>query len=166
MLQAHVPELTYGTVIHCFVRAEQEVGERALNSNKLKVLGHEQRKTMSDETIDFGSRTHETFQHLGVKSSTYVLQAVPVLRTAKVSFPDRGQPQDNARSRIWNTFARNLEERRVSSLHARLAAREFLLRRPDARVGRKVVTCYLKSSVVLSEGDEVVRIKQCMRGPT
>ncbi len=29
MLRAHVPELTYGTAIHCFVRAEQEAGERA-----------------------------------------------------------------------------------------------------------------------------------------
>ncbi|PBK80957.1 hypothetical protein ARMGADRAFT_1068717 [Armillaria gallica] len=110
---------------------------------------------MSDETMDFGSRTHETFQHLGVKSSAYVLQAGPVPRTAKVTFPDRGPPQDDGRSRIWNTFARNLEERRVSSLHASLAVRDFLLRRPDACVGRKVATCYPKSSVVLSEGDEV-----------
>ncbi len=28
MLRARAPELTYGTAIHCFVRAEREVGER------------------------------------------------------------------------------------------------------------------------------------------
>ena len=44
---------------------------------------------MSDETMDFGYRTHETVQHPGVKSSAYVLQVGPVPRTAKVSFPDR-----------------------------------------------------------------------------
>ncbi len=165
MPRGHVPELTYGTAIHCFVRAEREAGERALGSNKLKVLGHEQRKTMSDETMYFRYRTHETFQHLRIESSAYVLQAGPVPRTAKVSFPDRG-PQDDARSRVWNTFARNLEERRASSLRASLAACDFLLRRPDVCVGRKVVTCYPKSSVVLSEGDEVVRITQRMRGLT
>ncbi len=69
---------------------------------------------MSDKTMYFGYRTHETFQHLGVKSSAYILQAGPVPRTAKVSFPDQGPPQDDARSRIWNTFARNLEERRLA----------------------------------------------------
>ncbi len=80
--------------------------------------------------------------------------------------PDRDPPQDDARSRIWNTFVRNLEERRVGSLHASLAVRDFLLQRPNACVGRKVATCYPKSSVVLSEGDEVVRITQHMRGLT
>ncbi len=38
---------------------------------------------MSDETMDFGYRTHETFQHLGVKASAGMFsvpwQADPVL---------------------------------------------------------------------------------------